>query len=344
MIRLRVPRWGPDDIGDLTGKTMIVTGANSGIGYETAVELAAHGAHVVLACRDLTRGQHAADRLVGATSRASVEVLQLDLASLESVRRAAGRFAAEHGRLDVLVNNAGVMGTPYHESEDGFEHQFATNHLGPFAFTGLLLDSLLTTPGSRVVTVSSMLHRIGRLHFDNLQGLNGEHNRWSAYANSKLANLVFTFELARRLRSAGAVTVAVAAHPGWARSSLASNGAVMGGSALRARAGALADHLGQSAAAGALPTLYAATARGVAGGEYFGPGGLAEQYGPPVRVRSGRRATRQDDAVRLWAASEELTGVHYDFGQSAVGHSMPGRSNAGHSIAGQPGTSQAYPG
>jgi NAD(P)-dependent dehydrogenase (short-subunit alcohol dehydrogenase family) len=335
MGRRRATRWGPDDIGDLTGKTMIVTGANSGIGFETAVELAAHGAHVVLACRNSVKGQSAGDRIVGASPGASVEVLPLDLSSQESVRRAATRFTAEHGRLDVLVNNAGVMGTPYYLTEDGFERQFATNHLGPFAFTGLLLDSLLTTPGSRVVTVSSALHRMGRLNlptrlgtptqappeagtptpprpdFSNLQGLGGGHNRWFAYGNTKLANLAFTYELDRRLRAAGANTIAVAAHPGWAQSNLASNGPTMGGSAFRARAGTLAGHLGQSTAGGALPTLYAAAEPGVAGGEYFGPGGLAEQYGPPVRVRSSRRSHREDDAARLWAASEELTGVHY---------------------------------
>jgi NAD(P)-dependent dehydrogenase (short-subunit alcohol dehydrogenase family) len=311
MGRRRATRWGPDDIGDLTGKTMIVTGANSGIGFETAVELAAHGAHVVLACRNPVKGQSAGDRIVGASPGASVEVLPLDLSSQESVRQAAARFTAEHGRLDVLVNNAGVMGTPYYLTEDGFERQFATNHLGPFAFTGLLLDSLLTTPGSRVVTVSSALHRMGRLDFSNLQGLGGGHNRWFAYGNTKLANLAFTYELDRRLRAAGANTIAVAAHPGWAQSNLASNGPTMGGSAFRARAGTLAGHLGQSTAGGALPTLYAATEPGVVGGEYFGPGGLAEQYGPPVRVRSSRRSHREDDAARLWAASEELTGVHY---------------------------------
>jgi NAD(P)-dependent dehydrogenase (short-subunit alcohol dehydrogenase family) len=317
MIHLRGAGWGPGDIGDLTGKTAIVTGANSGIGLEAAAELAAHGAHVVLACRDLVSAGRAADRLAGATPPASVEVLPLDLSSQASVRRSAARFAAEHGRLDVLVNNAGVMASPYFETEDGFELQFATNHLGPFAFTGLLLDLLLTTPGSRVVTVSSVLHRIGRLDFTNLQGLDGGFNRWFAYGNSKLANLAFTYELDRRLQQAGARTMALAVHPGWTRTNLVSNGPVLGASALRARAGRLAAHLGQSAAAGALPTLYAATAADVVGGEYFGPGGLAEQYGPPVRVRSNRRSRRPDDAARLWEVSQDLTGVYFDFGPGA---------------------------
>jgi len=317
MIRLRAGRWGPDDIGDLTGRTVIVTGSNSGIGFETALEFAAHGAHVVLACRDTAKADQAADRIVGAASQASVEVLQLDLSSLESTRKAAARFNAEHGRLDVLVNNAGVMASPFALTEDGFERQFATNHLGPFAFTGLLLNSLLTTQGSRVVTVSSALHRIGRLDFANLQGLNGGYSRWFAYANSKLANLEFTYELDRKLRAAGADTIAVAAHPGWARTNLASNGPAMGGSELRAKAGVLGAHLGQSPAGGAMPTLYAATAPDVTGGEYFGPGGPVELYGPPVRVRSTRRSYRIADAEQLWASSEELTGVHYDIGEPA---------------------------
>lgn len=317
MIRWRAARWGPDDIGDLTGRTVIVTGANSGIGFETGLELAARGAHVVLACRDTAKAHQADDRIVGAAPQASLEALQLDLSSLESIRKAAARFNAEHGRLDVLINNAGVMATPFALTEDGFERQFATNHLGPFAFTGLLLNALLTTRASRVVTVSSALHRIGRLDFANLQGLAGGYNRWFAYANSKLANLEFTYELDRKLRAAGADTIAVGAHPGWARTNLASNGPAMGGSELRAKAGALAGHLGQSPTGGAMPTLYAATAPGVTGGEYFGPGGLAEQHGPPVRVRSSRRSHRVEDAADLWTASEELTGVHYAFGSPA---------------------------
>jgi len=311
-----VPRshWGPDDIGDLTGKVAVVTGANSGIGYEAALELAAHGAHVVLACRDVTKGLQAADGIVGHAPGASVEVLEVDLASQSSVGRAAEWFTANHGRLDLLVNNAGVMASPWAITDDGFERQFATNHLGPFAFTGLVLDQMLSVAGSRVVTVSSMLHHFGHLDLsspDAVQGLGGGHNRWLAYGNTKLANLLFTYELDRRLRAAGVPTIAVGAHPGWARTNLATNGPVMGGSALRARAGSVARHLGQSSAAGALPTLYAATAPAVAGGQYVGPSGLGQQYGSPELVGSNRRSRRVDDAARLWALSEDLTGVHY---------------------------------
>ncbi|HEX4081697.1 MAG TPA: oxidoreductase, partial [Acidimicrobiales bacterium] len=230
MIRPKTGRWGPDDIGDLTGTVALVTGANSGIGHETAVELAAHGAHVVLACRDRVKGLQAADHVVGNAAGASVELLVVDLASQSSVHEAARRFTDEHGRLDVLVNNAGVMAAPFACTDDGFERQFATNHLGPFALTGLLLDRMRTLPGSRIVTVSSALHRLGHLDLasaERLQGLAGAHNRWLAYGNTKLANLLFTYELDRRLRAAGAATIAVAAHPGWARTNLATTGPVM---------------------------------------------------------------------------------------------------------------------
>ena len=290
--------WGPDDIGDLTGWTVMVTGATSGLGYEASVELAAHGAHVVLACRNLHRARRAADRMVGYTPGASLEVLELDLSSLASVRAAAATFARRHDRLDVLVNNAGIMGTPYRLTEDGNELQFATNHLGHFALTGLVLDRLLTTTGARVVTVSSSGHRIGRLDFANLQLEHGGYTRWQAYGNAKLANLLFTFELDRRLRAAGADTRAVAVHPGWSRTNLTASGPALGGPAWLARAGRLVGRFGgQSAASGARPTLYAATEPGVAGGEFVGPSGLGQLYGVPTRVGAGRRARRLEDAA-----------------------------------------------
>jgi NAD(P)-dependent dehydrogenase (short-subunit alcohol dehydrogenase family) len=314
----RSGRWGPDDIRDLTGRVAVVTGANSGIGYEAAVELAAHGAHMVLACRDRARGLQAVDRIMGAAPWATAETVPLDLARLASVREAAARIGAEHGRLDLLVNNAGVMATPFGVTEDGFERQMATNHLGHFALTGLLLDLLLTTGGSRVVTVSSHVHRIGRLVTPSAGPSPAGYSRWLAYANSKLANLYFTYELDRRLRAAGATTLAVAAHPGWARSNLAVNGPATGGSALRARAGAAATHLGQSAAAGALPTLFAATDPAVVGGRYYGPSGPLGCFGSPGPARSSRRSHRADEAARLWAASEEATGVRFDLDPVAV--------------------------
>ena len=305
--------WSPRDIPDLTGRTALVTGANSGIGYETAMELAAHGAYVVLACRDQGKGRAAADR-IETLAQGSVALLTLDLASQSSVRRAAARFREEQDRLDLLVNNAGVMAVARGVTEDGFERQLATNHLGHFALTGLLADLLLTTAGSRVVTVSSQLHRVGSIDFDDLNG-ERRYGRWTAYGQSKLANLLFAFELDRRLRRAGATTISVAAHPGWARTNLVGNGPVAGRSAVRVRMGQLSGRLaGQSATSGALPVLYAATSPDVEGGAYYGPAGPGQLFGPPTTVSAGGAAHRLEDAARLWAVSEELTGVVFDLG------------------------------
>jgi NAD(P)-dependent dehydrogenase (short-subunit alcohol dehydrogenase family) len=307
----RADRWGPDDIGDLTGRTAVVTGANSGVGYETALELAAHGAHVVMACRNRSKAADAADRIVGIAPQASVEVVTLDLSSLESVRDAAAAIAARHARIDVLVNNAGVMGAVYQLTGDGFELQTATNHLGPFAFTGRLLPTVLVTPGSRVVTVSSAVHRAGRLDPGRLGTPPEGRSRWLIYADTKLANLAFTDELQRRLEASREGTIAVAAHPGWARTNLVASGPTLGVSGVRVRVGRAVSHLGQAAAAGALPILYGAVAPGVAGGGFYGPGGVSGLAGPPVEVRSHRRSNRRREAARLWEASERLTGVRY---------------------------------
>lgn len=307
--------WGRDDLGDLTGRTAVVTGATSGIGLATATALAAHGAHVVLACRDPGRGRLAVDRIALAAPRASLEVLALDLSVQASVRRAASRLSEDHGRLDILINNAAVLATPFALTEDGFERQFATNHLGPFALTLQLLDLLTTTLGSRVVTVSSHLHRFGHLDLSGpaaLQRLDGTYRRWPAYAATKLANLLFTAELDRRLRRTGAQTLALAAHPGTARTNLVAAGPATGGSALRARLVPLGGRLGQSAAGGALPVLYAAVAPGVVPGTCYGPGGPLEQFGPPAVARTARRARRLVAAARLWSLSEQLTGVVAD--------------------------------
>ncbi|MGH9083504.1 MAG: oxidoreductase [Acidimicrobiales bacterium] len=318
--------WGADDIGDLSGRTAVVTGANSGIGERTALELAVHGAHVVLACRDQAKAQRAADRIVGIAPDASVEVVRCDLASQDSVRAAAADVRRRHDRLDLLVNNAGVMASPFAVTEDGFEAQFATDHLGPFALTGLLLDLLVTTMGARVVTVSSAAHRLGDLALSDaeaVQGLTGGHHRWLAYANAKLANLLFTFELDRRLQAAGLATIAAAVHPGLVRTQLVANGAARGGPALRTRMVRLGGRLGRSPAAGALPTLYAATAPGVSGGSYFDPASLGAWPGPPTPARSSRRSRRGQDAARLWALSEELTGVVYALGGPTAGAGAP---------------------
>jgi NAD(P)-dependent dehydrogenase (short-subunit alcohol dehydrogenase family) len=316
----RRPAFSPEDIGDLTGKVVLITGATSGIGREAAVKLAAHGALVVLGCRDIRKGEKTADHIMGLSPDASVEVLQFDLADLSSVRAAAGQFDRTHDRIDVLVNNAGVMGTPYLLSADGNELQFATNHLGHFALTGLLLPVLLGTDHSRVVTVSSHGHRQGNLHFDNLQFEHGGFQRARAYGNSKLANLLFTYELDRRLRAAGGRTIAVAVHPGWTRTALLAGGPTVGASRFMARASRLLGRFGgQSAAHGALPTLYAATADDVRGGEYFGPGSPGQMFGPPKVVSSNRRSRNLADARRLWDVSEELTGVTYQFMPTVAG-------------------------
>jgi NAD(P)-dependent dehydrogenase (short-subunit alcohol dehydrogenase family) len=292
--------WTTTDIPDQSGRTAVVTGANTGLGYETAAALAARGAHVVLAVRNLDKGKAAADLIVRRYPGAEVSLQELDLTSLESVREAANQLRAAHDRIDLLVNNAGVMMTPKSTTKDGFELQFGTNHLGHFALTGRLLDRLLATPGSRVVTVSSMGHRAGRIRFDDLQSERRYH-RLSAYGQSKLANLLFTYELQRRL--AGTNTVAVAAHPGGSSSELSRY--------LPSAVQLVFRPLEQDTEMGALPTLRAATDPDATGGQYFGPGGFAEMRGYPKVVASNGRS--HDGAVqrRLWTVSEDLTRVVY---------------------------------
>jgi NAD(P)-dependent dehydrogenase (short-subunit alcohol dehydrogenase family) len=303
--------WSADDVGDQTGRVALVTGANSGIGLETARVLAARGAQVVLACRDAERARRARDRLEWELGDCSLEVLALDLADLASVRHAAATFLTGHARLDLLINNAGVMGVPYRQTADGFELQMATNHLGHFALTGLLFDRIVTTERARIVTVSSHMHRIGRLDLDDLAGTR-PHNTWVTYGTTKLANLLFTLELSRRLAQAGLDTRAVAAHPGWTRSNLAGNGAAFGRSRVWRRvARSAGTTLGQSTAAGALPVLCAATSPAVHSGQYVGPSRWFGMAGPPRRARPAAPALDPDTAARLWETSEELTGVHY---------------------------------
>ncbi len=304
--------WTAADLPDLSGKTIVVTGANSGLGWESARALAGAGAHVVLACRDQDKGRAAEQRIRAAHPRASTELVPLDLASLADIRRAAAALRAAHPRLDVLLNNAGVMALPFRQTADGFEMQFGTNHLGHFALTGLLLEPLLATPGARVVTVSSGFHRLGAIRFDDPNWQRG-YRRWPAYGQSKLANLLFAYELQRRLDAAGADVRSVAAHPGYAATNLQATGPRMQGSALLERLTNVGNALfAQSAAQGALPQLYAATAPAVRGGEYYGPDGVGEMWGHPTRVTSNARSLDRDAATRLWALSERLTGVGYD--------------------------------
>jgi len=303
--------WNARDIPDQSGRTIVVTGANSGIGLEAAKALAGAGAHVVLACRDPERAEEALGAVRAAHREVSAEILPLDLASLASVRDFAKTFADRHERLDVLVNNAGVMAIPRRTTADGFEMQLGTNHLGHFALTGLLVERLLATPGSRVVNVSSTAHKMGRMDFDDLQG-EKRYSRWGAYGQSKLANLLFTYELERRLDAADRDTLCAACHPGWAATNLQFQGARMDGSTLMERLADLGNRLfSQDAAMGSLPTLYAATAPDVEGGDYIGPNRMFETWGHPTRVGTSARARDEHDATRLWELSEELTGVRF---------------------------------
>lgn len=285
----------------------MVTGANSGLGYATSVELARHGAEVTMACRNPDRGQDAVARVRAEVSEADVRLGVLDLADLSSVRAFA---AAWQGRLDLLVDNAGVMAVPYGVTADGFERQLGINHLGHFALTGLLLPALQQAPAGRVVVVSSLAHLMGMIHFDDLQSAH-RYTRWSAYSQSKLANLLFMRELTRRLSRAGSTTSVAAAHPGLSDTELI-HGAT-GGRGLRAVAGrAFSAVAGQPAAEGALPSLYAATMPDVLPGDYFGPAGLGQCRGGPTRVGMNARARDAALGQRLWTVSEELTGVRYD--------------------------------
>ncbi len=298
--------WTAADVPDQSGRAAVVTGANSGIGFEAAAVLARRGADTILACRDASRAEAAAARLATAAPGATVSVVRLDLASLDSVRAAAAEILAARDRLDLLINNAGLMWPAYGKTADGFELQFGINHLGHFALTGLLLEAMLPVPGSRVVTVSSNGHRTGRIDFADLQS-EQRYGRMAAYAQSKLANLMFTYELQRRLAAAGAPTAALAAHPGVAFTELTRH---LPG-VLQSVYPAIGGLFTQSAAMGALPTLRAATDPAAAGGEYYGPAGLAQVKGFPVRVSSTARSRDQSAQRRLWAESERLTGVTY---------------------------------
>jgi NAD(P)-dependent dehydrogenase (short-subunit alcohol dehydrogenase family) len=320
--------WTAARMPDLSGKTAIVTGANSGLGFETARALAAKGAHVVMACRDTRRGEAAAARVragvqvggpeAGGPETGQVELVPLDLADLASARRFAAAFLEMGRSLDILCNNAGVMAIPHRETADGFEMQFGTNHLGHFALTGLLLPALLAAEAARVVTMSSGVHVAGKIDFDSAEAaraaMRGHYSKWAAYGRSKLANLLFAYELQRKLAAAGCRAISVAAHPGYAATNLQFAGPKMAGSTMQAALMRLGNRLfAQSAAMGALPELYAATAPDVHGGEYFGPAGLTGMRGYPALARSNARSNDRESAARLWTISEELTEVRFVF-------------------------------
>ena len=293
--------WTENDIPDQTGRVAIVTGANSGIGWDTARALAQKGATVIMACRNLQKANPAADQIKALNPAGKAVVMSLELADLDAVRAFAAAFRDSYDRLDMLINNAGVMNTPYGKTAQGFEQQFGINHLGHFALTGLLLDLLNATPQARVVTVSSFGHRLGAINFDDLNWERG-YAAQRAYAQSKLANLLFTYELQRKLSAASQGTLAAAVHPGWTATNLQKHSRIYQ---------RLNPILGQTTAMGALPTLYAATAADIHGGEYVGPGEFLGLRGHPKKVRSSARSHDETLARRLWTVSEDLTGVKY---------------------------------
>jgi len=296
-------KWDSKDISDQKGRVAIVTGSSSGIGYQTARVLAVKNAKVIAAVRDLKKGDAALDRIKSDHHDADVRVMELDLADLKSVRRFADEFRKVYSRLDLLINNAGVMMPPYSKTADGFEIQFGTNHLGHFALTGLLFDLLDATPGSRIVTVSSAAHNYGNLDFDDLHWEKRKYSKMKAYADSKIANLYFTHELQRRLNGNGTKTLAAAAHPGWTATEL------------QRHIGPLRflNHIvAQDITMGALPTLYGAVGEEVQGGDYFGPEGWREMKGYPTKVASKELSHDEKIAKRLWEISEELAGVKFE--------------------------------
>lgn len=306
--------WSADDVPDQSGRVAVVTGSNSGLGLVTARELARAGATVVMACRDLGRGEDARADVAAAAPTGAVILERLDLADLSSVREFAARAASKWPRLDLLINNAGIMAPPRSETADGFELQFGTNHLGHFALTGLLLGSLLAADAGRIVTVTSIAHWMGRIKFDDLQRRR-LYERWTAYGQSKLANLLFARELNRRLEARGARAISLAAHPGYSATHLQSAGPGTGGGlSARIWTGLLAVGnriYAQSAEMGALPQLYAATAPDARGGKLVGPASFDQARGHPKVVRSSWAGADKEAAERLWDVSVDLTGVDY---------------------------------
>ncbi|MCU1463900.1 MAG: short-chain dehydrogenase/reductase [Acidimicrobiales bacterium] len=305
--------WTERDMPDQHGRTIVVTGANSGLGLRSSEALARAGATVLMGCRNEAKGKVALDLVAEVATGPEPQLISLDLSEPASIRTAVDAIVERAGAVDVLMNNAGVMAIPLRRNSVGWEMQFATNHLGHFALTGLLMPRLLASGAPRVVTTSSMVHLVGAMRWDDLNA-ERHYRKWGAYGQSKLANLLFTYELDRKARAAGVPLVAAAAHPGYASTHLQEASVEMAGGALRSlrTAGwsALNGLIGQSDAMGALPQLRAATAPDVEGGQYFGPR-LVGWRGLPTRVGSSRRSRREDDGRRLWEISEELTGVRF---------------------------------
>ena len=311
-VSLLKTNWSADQIPDQTGKVFIITGANIGLGYESALALARKNARIITACRSQEKCDTAKSQILQQVPGAEVEVFLLDLASLDSVHYFVDQFRQRYSRLDVLMNNAGVMATPLTLTAEGFELQFGVNHLAHFALTGLLLDLLLTTPNSRVVTVYSGVEMIGRINFNNLQW-ERSYNCWLAYGQSKLANLYFSWELQRRFTQASSTSLSLAAHPGFANTNLQTAGLQ-----LRQPPRIMlwlmkkTSSMSQSAAEGALPQLFAATAREVVPGGCYGPDGFMQSRGEAIQVTPRHKPEKNiKDVEHLWKVSEELTGVSY---------------------------------
>lgn len=310
-MRTKQEKWTTKDIPDMSGKVVVITGANSGLGFESAKALAEKGAEVVLACRSLENAHQARQEIINDYPNAKVQVAVLDLQNLESIKNFAIDFSKKFKRLDVLMNNAGIMNTPYALTEDGFENQLGTNHLGHFALTGHLLVLLKTTKGSRVVNVSSAGHRAGRMDFKNLMfEKNKTYSPFKAYARSKLANLLFTLELQKQFNVFNIDCMAVAAHPGASQTNL---GRHIEDAPIVKVFHPLLTRIIQGSAMGALPQLRAAVDGAARGGDYYGPAGAFEMSGFPIKVSSSKAARNKEDAKRLWKKSEQLTGVVYSF-------------------------------
>lgn len=306
-------KWVPANMPNLEGRVAVVTGANSGLGYFTTLELARHGAQVIMACRNQARTEPVMQEIRAEVADARLEFMALDLADLDSVAAFAEAFGTKHSRLDMLFNNAGVMALPLCRTKQGFEMQIGTNHLGHFALTGRLLSLLQSTEGARVINTASMAHNWTKaMDLDDLNWERKKYRKWDAYGKSKLANLLFTYEFDRRLRKAGAGLISVAAHPGYAATNLQTAGPDMAGSKLGHGIMVIANKLfAQPAEMGAYPQLHAGTMPDVQGGEYYGPDGFGQNRGYPKRVGSNRASRDEQVAADLWALSEKLTGVSF---------------------------------
>ena len=308
---MRKERWTVDQMPQQKGRIVLVTGANSGLGFNTAKSLALKGAKVIMACRNMEKGKLASSKIMDEGPAEEPEVWQLDLASLESVQQFSEKFSLSVDRLDLLINNAGLMAIPYARTEDGFEMQFGVNHLGHFALTARLWPLISNTEGSRVVQVSSLAHLWGKIRKEDIHWEQG-YNKWGAYGMSKLANLLFIHELSARLSDKDKKVIVASVHPGYADTELQAKGSRMKGSRLGAESFNLANQLvAQSASMGALPSLYAATATGVDSGDYFGPGGLFSLRGYPQLEKPSSKRVNTEAASALWSLSEDLTGLHF---------------------------------